>query len=484
MSVKKSRGAKADAPPRRIPSRNSLLLVALALLAAGVVLLKRSAHPPIPDPDTASMEPQVAEAIREARARVADSSGAAESWGRLGLVFQAHELFPEASESYTAARDLDPGDFRWPYLLARCQKELQEIGPAIDSVRRAAAIEPRYTPVYVLLAELLEQSGRDDEAVAAYEKVLALDPASAAAELGLGRLALSRGEVEESIARLERAAALQPEAGAIQGTLARAYQRAGDRERAKAAAELARVLHPEVILNDRVMAAVASETVSLVGYQRRAAEASSKGDYAGAEALFRIVIALDPEKADHHYNLANNLSRQGRVEEAAAAYRAALTLDPSHVSALINLGILASRLGDLSEAQMLFERALELEPEHPGALSSLGKLAALEGDGARAVELLERALSRDPGEPETHYALAQVLRQQGLLSLAILSFDRALALAPERADIRFEAAVTSAQAGDYRSAWSHLRRAQQMGFAAPPEFVSALSARMPEPSIP
>jgi tetratricopeptide (TPR) repeat protein len=482
MPARKKGTKKSGRLPWRFPTGFALLaFVALALATVGVLTFRRNAHPSIPDPDTASMEPQVAAAISEARERVSDRTDSAEAWGALGMVFQAHDLFGEASESYSVAEELDEGDFRWPYLKSRSLVQLQEIDLALASVRRAMDRERRYAPLYVLEAELHEKRGSVEEAIASYRRALEISSDCAAAELGIGRLELDRGNVEKSLEHLERARDLQPDAGAIQATLARAYHRASDRERARAAGELARALHPEVILDDRVMAAVSEEAVSLVGYQRRAAEAHSKGDFARAEALLRRIIALDPGKADHHYNLANSLSRQGREEDAEASYREALALDPDHVSGRINLGIVLSRRGKLGEAKLLFESALALEPENAGALSSLAKVAALEGDGARAIALFERALARSPDEPETHYALAQVLRQQGRLSLSLASFERALALAPDRADIHFEKAVTCAQTGDYRSAWTHLHRAQEIGFTPPREFVAALADRMPEP---
>jgi Flp pilus assembly protein TadD len=288
--------------------------------------------------------------------------------------------------------------------------------------------------------------------------------------------------VEASLRHLERAAALQPDAGSIQATLARAYQRSGAREEARRIAGLARGLRNEVILDDRVMASVNEEAVSLVGLQRRAAEAESRGDLVRAEVLLRRAVEIRPEDADLHYNLANHLSRNGRSDEAKSSFRRALALEPEHVSALVNLGILLGIRGERAEAKQLLERALALEPEHPGALSSLAKVEAFNGEADSALRLFERSLSADPSQPETLYALAQVLLHLGRVREAIQSFSRAVDLAPDRADIHFDLAVACAQIGDYRSAWRHVLQAREIGFVPPEDFIAALEVRMSDPS--
>ena len=345
--------------------------LAFAVLAAivGLTVFQRKT-PPIPDPDTSAMEPQVAARIKEAREAAKNDPGSGERWGRLGMVFQAHELYREAQETYAVARTLDEHNFRWPYLQSQSLKEIQEIDTALDAARTAISIESGYAPLLVLEGELHEQAGRTEDAMSSYRKALAIDSGCAVAEFGLGRLELERGNLSESLSHLERAASIEPDAGAIQATLARAQSRAGHKEEALAVSKLARALTPEVTLDDPVMARVLEEAVSLVGYQRRAAEAEARGEPARAEALLRRMIELRPEEADLHYNLANNLSRQNRSQEAEESYRKALSLDPEHVTTLINLGILLSQRGDLVAAKRFFEKALALEPEHPGALAS------------------------------------------------------------------------------------------------------------------
>ena len=484
-------GGVESTPTRPSPGRRSgrgfrrPALFVLALVAVGVAALvfRESPPPPpaIPDPDTSAMEPQVMEKVREVREAVERDIDSSETWGRLGMVFQAHQLNREAAACYEQARALGGENFRWPYLLAQVLKT-EEPERALETVQEAVRLQPDYAPLYILRATLEEQANDAEAALSSFREALSADGESAAAHFGVGRLLLTGGDPQKSVVHLERAAELAPDSGSVQATLARAYRRIGDREKAMVAAERARRLHPDVSLDDPVMAAVTEEAVSIVGYQTRAASAEASGDRKRAESLIRRMIELSPDNADLYYNLANNLSRQGRMEETAHYHREALARNPEHLSSLINLGIHLSQRGELDEAASLYRRALAVQPGHAGALSSLGNVTALKGDLNGAARLFRRALDADPARPDTHYALAQVLMYQAQTSQAIRHFVEALRGAPDQGGIHVELAMAYAKLREFRSAWEQVQGAREYGAVPPPEFLARLRAQVPEPS--
>src|SRR5439155_10747877 len=65
--------------------------------------------------DLAGVDPEVAAAITAAQNAVARNPRSAASWGRLGMVLQAHQFRSEATASFAQAERLDPTDPRWPY---------------------------------------------------------------------------------------------------------------------------------------------------------------------------------------------------------------------------------------------------------------------------------------------------------------------------------------------------------------------------------
>lgn len=78
---------------------------------------------------------------------------------------------------------------------------------------------------------------------------------------------------------------------------------------------------------------------------------------------------------------------------AEALWRAALAVNPEHVSAYTNLGVAAARRGDLAGAVSLTRAALAIDPERPGAWRNLRDYLRAVGDVAGADEA-EREMRR------------------------------------------------------------------------------------------
>ncbi|HVW22220.1 MAG TPA: tetratricopeptide repeat protein [Opitutaceae bacterium] len=107
-----------------------------------------------------------------------------------------------------------------------------------------------------------------------------------------------------------------------------------------------------------------------------------QGRAADAERCLERALAIKPD-ADAHYNLANVLLAEGRLEEALPHYREALRLKPAYPEACDNLGTALARLGRLEEAAAEYREALRLKPDYPRARSNL--------------RVVLRALGRGPG---------------------------------------------------------------------------------------
>ncbi len=142
----------------------------------------------------------------------------------------------------------------------------------------------------------------------------------------------------------------------------------------------------------------------------------SKGDYEGAEPLYRRALEISekvlgrehPDTARSLNNLAELLRSKGDYEGAEPLYRRALEIrekvlgreHPDMVTTLNSLAGLLSSKGDYEGAEPLYRRALEicekvLGREHPDTAASLYNLGALffiKGDSASAVPYYQRAL--------------------------------------------------------------------------------------------
>jgi Flp pilus assembly protein TadD len=65
--------------------------------------------------------------------------------------------------------------------------------------------------------------------------------------------------------------------------------------------------------------------------------AALRGEFALASGHFALAARESPANADVHFNLAQALERDGKVDEAASAYRRVLALAPVHSHARARL---------------------------------------------------------------------------------------------------------------------------------------------------
>jgi tetratricopeptide (TPR) repeat protein len=139
------------------------------------------------------------------------------------------------------------------------------------------------------------------------------------------------------------------------------------------------------------------------------------GHSARAIELIRQAIALRPDVADFHANLAEAQRALGQHEQAVASCRAALDLRPDYPEALNNLGLALHELGRHDEAIAPFEAALALQPDF--ALAQNNRATALRalGQTSEAVEAYRAALSLDPTLGQALANLGQLLADQGQL---------------------------------------------------------------------
>ena len=392
------------------------------------------------------MEPRVQEKISRHRLLVAEDPDSAESWGSLGKTFQAHGLEEEAEASYSQAEDLDPTDFRWPYLRATALKNVRP-DDALEAVDRVLHLHPGYPPVQLLAAELLERSGSPDLALDRYRRALEAAPDSAAAELGVGRLLMRRGELDLAREHLERAAALAPRAGPVQAELARLYTRQGDAAAARGAGAASRQLPDLVPVDDPLLTEVWDESVSARGTQERALRAEAAGRFEEAERLYERLLAIRPGEPDTLYNFGNLYVRTRRFEEAARRYAETLEVRPEHVGARVNLGSALLMLGRRDEAMDHLQRALEHAPSDADAHRTLAGLFAYRGDNDPAIRHYRAVLDQNPQDGAVHRDLAIVLAAEG----------------------------------EFAAAWEHVESAEKLGAPPSPSFLLTLESAFPRP---
>jgi len=132
------------------------------------------------------------------------------------------------------------------------------------------------------------------------------------------------------------------------------------------------------------------------------------GEVAAAEAVYRQVLARQPQHAAAHVYLGIALFDQRRFLESAAAYRTALAITPQFPIAWNNLGNTLRMLGDVEQADACFQKALDLQPGYLSPLKNRGTLWVWAGEIERGLASYRQALQLVPDDPELHRNLGVI----------------------------------------------------------------------------
>lgn len=201
--------AQGQPPRRRRWDRSGWLFAAAAvllLLMLGGHLYQRFSRPapPPPDIDLDGVDPAVAAAVEQVRARVQQSPHSAEAWGKAGMVLMVHQFQPQAAFCFDQAERLDPREPRWPYFQALEALLKTDLQAARGKLERAVALcGDEFDGPQLVLAEVLLGLEDFDEARRHFSLLLEKNPRHARAHLGLARVALERGDLRASLERLE-----------------------------------------------------------------------------------------------------------------------------------------------------------------------------------------------------------------------------------------------------------------------------------------
>jgi len=302
-------------------------------------------------------------------------------------------------------------------LFAGTKQALGDLTQAESLLRRALAIDPKWTPTLATLAELLLMSGRSAEAVPLLQRAVQGSPAYPRAVLLLVRhhldagqpaLALetatpwcNSGQVDddlsalhvaayaalgrqsEAVAHYRRLATLAPDSHVASHTLAVALNAANQPEEGERVAR-------QTLSRTRPTAALHyTQARSLIALER----------FDQAELALRECVRLEPRRADAHDSLAQLVwMRTGNIGEATHVLDQALEKYEHDDALWATKAALLQGAGDARGAYAcLVKRAAR--PQPPPALLIRAGLAALEFEPGTALRLAEQAMRAQLNNP-------------------------------------------------------------------------------------
>ena len=338
-----------------------------------------------------------------------------------------------------------------------------------------------------LLANLLFQGGREDEAIARYRDALGKYPDFRRAHKNLGLLMVQKGDFPKALEHLTRALELGDRDGRLYGLIGHSYLNQEQYVPAEAAYRNALLLQPNVRDWKLGLARALLATES----------------YREAAALFDQLIEENPEDAASWMLQANAYLGLEKPMAAAVNLEAVRMLGKAQDSSLVLLGDIYMNAGMFELARGAYmevidrdgdaakfdvaRRAAELlvrarawgdaqqvlaaiDRRHPklalddelDVLTLKAKVARGQGRQAEAAKLLETIVKRDGTRGEALLELADWHNGQGDLERAVLYAERAQKIE----DFEYQGLLLEAQflvaARDYEKATEVLRRAVQI----------------------
>ena len=153
------------------------------------------------------------------------------------------------------------------------------------------------------------------------------------------------------------------------------------------------------------------------------------GDFLGAAEKLSQAIALAPDNAALHCDLAVLWQLAGRLEQARLEYLRATQLDPAHRTAWYNLGWTYSQQRQYEKAAASYSQAIALKPDNFRALMNRGVVYCDHlKQYDRPIADFTRAAKIERDNAAVYFNLGRALEGKGRLDDAIAALQKSTRL--------------------------------------------------------
>lgn len=245
---------------------------------------------------------------------------------------------------------------------------------AIERLKVALRIDPKFFLAHKLLADIYVKEGRYDEAIQEYREGLKGNEQDASIYNDLGILLDRLERYEEAIRYLKKSVELDPDDLDIRYSLASTYRDSNDFEAAKKEYE-------KILKVKSDYPHIYNDLGDIYTMQAKIAEAEQA--YRNEIAFAKKRIASDPHSVVALNDLAYALNKVGATVQARQVIDEALTLSPDYSQGYLTLAKIQESLKDFSGARASLEKARQ----------AFGNAAFIQNDISRIkdkVNLLQR----------------------------------------------------------------------------------------------
>jgi len=212
-------------------------------------------------------------------------------------------------------------------------------------------------------------------------------------------------------------------------------------------------------------------------YMNMGAAYADDHQYERAIGYYEETLKLRPDLPTLHYEYANSLMALGRLDDAMREYEEALFIDPELKEARYNLNALIAKQEQARQAQALLGKG---GPDD--AVAHMNRAAALDATGKanEAVREYKEAIRLKPDFAEAHSNLGVAYKEMGNFDAAIREYRTAIRLKPDFAEAHNNLAIALYFKENYAEAWKEVYECRRLGLEPNPDFLDALSQKMPD----
>ena len=304
-------------------------------------------------------------------------------------------------------------------ILASLLEQEGKLDQAIARYRAVLGYAPGFPEAHFFLGHALDQQGKLDEAVAEYQKALWFKPMQEQTHIFLGAALAKQQKTDAAAAHYAAALKLNPNSAVAHNNMAKLLHAQGRLDEALDHYSRAVKLDPDL--------AQAHNNFGILLLQ--------KGRLAEGIAELRQALRLKPGDAESQLNLAQALVQQEHWSEAAELFGKAVTPATADRNARCQYATALAHLRKTREAMSQYAGALLLQSDFPAALDGLAWILSTAPEapfrnGAQAVGMAERACEltgrKDPAKLKT---LAAAYAETGRFAEAVVTAQRAMDLA-------------------------------------------------------
>ena len=154
----------------------------------------------------------------------------------------------------------------------------------------------------------------------------------------------------------------------------------------------------------------------------------SRGDYEGALEKYQLVLDLNPDYYQSHFQIGVIQKKLGNYDEALFRFTETVLIKPDYEKGWFALGLTNQNNGDYDEALEAYTKAVEANPNYAKAYAQQGTIFLLHEDYPNAEEAYNMAIQSDPMYVKPYTDLGKLYIKQEKYEEALNSLKTATAL--------------------------------------------------------